>query len=433
MSGPKIVCSVLLIALLVSPVPAPAYSVLTHEQIIDLSWNDSIRPLLLSRYPNTTEAELEVAHAYAYGGSAIQDMGYYPFGKQFFSNLTHYVRTGDFVAALFRDAHNVNELAFAIGALSHYLGDNIGHSECINPSTAIEFPKLAKKYGKIVTYDESPHGHIRTEFAFDIDQMKHHRLAPAAYMHHVGLKVPRHLVERAFYETYGLPLREVLGPEAPADKSYRWSVRSFIPRIAHAEVVLHGKDFPPDTVDAQFEVFAKQVQDADFQEHWAAERHGPGFVTHLVAFVIVILPRIGPLSDAAIRGPNAKTEQWYVKSVNDTTTQFRAMLHGLQQQPESRITLANYDLDTGNPVRPGAYPLTDETYAALLKKLTADPGRPIPSGVRSNVLTYYSDPNAPIVTKKNQKAWEHVQQELGSLREMPTRPAGKDGLLAIGQ
>jgi hypothetical protein len=158
-------------------------------------------------------------------------MGYYPFGKEFFSDLTHYVRSGDFIVALLRNAHNANEYAFAVGALSHYLGDSIGHSESINPATAIEFPHLEKKYGPEVTYEENPHAHVRTEFAFDIDMLSHHHLAPAAYLRHVGFIVPRRLLEVAFFETYGLRLKEVLGPERPAIRSYRTSVRSFIPPI----------------------------------------------------------------------------------------------------------------------------------------------------------------------------------------------------------
>ena len=431
MSRLKAPCSLLLaLAILIVPISSYAYSVLTHEELIDLAWNDSIRPLLVSRYPKITEAELEEAHAYAYGGSAIQDMGYYPFGKEFFSNLTHYVRTGDFIASLFRHAHNPNELAFAVGALSHYLGDNIGHSECINPATAVEFPKLARKYGEDVTYDESPHGHVRTEFAFDIDQLNHHRLAPAAYLRHVGLKVPRKLVERAFFETYGLPLHEVLGPEIPAIRSYRTSVRSWIPRFAHAEDVLHGKGFPPDETDEAFETFARDVQHADFQAHWAATRKHAGFVTHVLAVVIFIIPKIGVVSDLAIRGPNKQTEQWYVRSVNDTMAQFRDVLHNLREQPNTPVVLANRDLDTGELVKPGAYPLTDKTYAELLRRITAEPSRNVPFGIRRDLLAFYSDPNSPIVTKKNREAWQHVQDNLATLREMPLREAVQSGLVA---
>src|ERR1035438_8261329 len=140
----------LLLLLLLAPPwlrHAAAYSLLTHEQLIDLTWQDSIVPLLLSRYPTLTPAELEQARAYAYGGCVIQDIGYYPFGDATFSNLTHYVRSGDFIVNLFRNAKNANELAFAVGALSHYIGDSVGHLEAINLAVPVEFPKLLAQFG----------------------------------------------------------------------------------------------------------------------------------------------------------------------------------------------------------------------------------------------------------------------------------------------
>jgi hypothetical protein len=158
----------------------------------------SIRPLLLAKFPGATEAQLVDAHADAYGGCAIQDMGYYPFGIRPFRDLTHYVRSGDFVVWLFRNARTIDEYGFAIGALSHYLGDSIGHSEAINPATAIAFPKLGRKFGSKVTYDESPHGHIRTEFAFDIDELTNTAFAPPAYLRHIGIRVPARFLEQAF-------------------------------------------------------------------------------------------------------------------------------------------------------------------------------------------------------------------------------------------
>ncbi len=419
-----------MLLILLRPFPAQGYAVLTHEQIIDMAWTDSIRPLLLSRYPGLTEDELNEAHAYAFGGSAIQDMGYYPFSKEFFSDLAHYVRTGDFIASLFRNARNANELAFAIGALSHYVGDSIGHSECINPATAIEFPKLAKKYGRLVTYDESPHGHIRTEFAFDIDQLDQHRLAPAAYLRYIGLHVPVPQLERAFYETYGLHLREVLGPEFPAMRSYQSSVRRFIPRIAHAETVLHHNS-PPDVHDEAFAVFQNNVQNADYQMRWSGARKGPGFITHSLAVFIFILPKIATLSDLAIRGPNEETQQWYVQSVNHTLTQFREILHNLSEHPGSALALANRDLDTGELVRPGSYKLTDETYATLLHRITTQPNRQVPFGIRRDLLAFYADPNAPIVTKNNHRAWARVQSELLTLQHMPVRDTS--GLISYYQ
>src|ERR1700722_12285628 len=107
--------------------PLFAYSVLTHEEIVDLVWISEVRPLLLQRFPNLTEDQIKEAHAYAYGGSVIQDLGYYPFGSRDFSDLVHYVRSGDFVIELLRQSQDADEYAFALGALSHYTADIDGH------------------------------------------------------------------------------------------------------------------------------------------------------------------------------------------------------------------------------------------------------------------------------------------------------------------
>ena len=186
------------IVLLFGVFPARSYSLFTHEQLIDLAWNASIRPLLSARFPRATAADLERAHSFAYGGCVIQDLGYYPFGKSFFSDLTHYVRSGDFVDSLLRNASTPEEYAFALGALSHYLGDTIGHHDAINPATGLAFPKLTKSFGPSVTYNENRHAHVRTEFGFDINQLSKHHLAPGAYLRHIGLRVSRPLLEKAF-------------------------------------------------------------------------------------------------------------------------------------------------------------------------------------------------------------------------------------------
>src|SRR5689334_8882207 len=93
--------------LLLSPRPAAGYSVLAHQALVDSMWTSEIVPLLKQRFPRTTEADLLRARAFAYGGCIIQDLGYYPFGSHLFTNLTHYVRAGDFVETLLRDARDV--------------------------------------------------------------------------------------------------------------------------------------------------------------------------------------------------------------------------------------------------------------------------------------------------------------------------------------
>jgi hypothetical protein len=397
-------------------VNAEGYSVLTHQELIDLAWNASIRPLLLAKFPGASEAQLREAHAYAYGGSAIQDMGYYPFGKKFFSNLTHYVRTGDFIAALFRNAHTIDEYAFAIGALSHYLGDSIGHAQAINPATAIAFPKLERRYGDSVTYGESPHGHIRTEFAFDIDELSASAFAPRSYQKFIGFKVSRKILEQAFFETYGLDVHEVLGRAHPALRSYRISVRRFIPAFARAEVVLHRHQFLPHPNDEAYSVFAGRVAQTNYDRHWNPAKRRLGLRVHLLAAVVWILPKIGPISDLAIKIPTTKSEEDYLRSVNHTVDRFESILHQLQNPTGDSKDFANLNLDTGNPIEAGTYRLADETYGQLLSRLTAKPQRIIPLGLKKQLIAYFHSGTADDLPKS-------ISEQLTVLQNMPTRTA----------
>jgi Zinc dependent phospholipase C len=409
---------VAVLATVAAPLPSAGYATFTHQELIDLVWNDSIRPLLLERFPDTTPAGLELAHAYAYGGCVIQDLGYYPFGKAIFSDLAHYVRSGDFVNALLRNAKNVNDLAFAIGALSHYLGDTIGHSEAVNPSTALTFPKLQKKFGAVVTYEEKPVAHVRVEFGFDVAQIGRWRYAPRAYHEVIGFRVSRAALDRAFYETYGLTVPSVLGPQRSAILSYWYSVRHLIPLFARATIVAvrnHLRDFLATTAATEY------------QKKWSGEHHRPGIQAHMLNVVIRLVPKIGILKILSIKAPTSQTEDLFVASVDHTVRAFRERLADLSARPQADLVLPNRDLDTGDRVKPGAYRLTDKTYAALLKKITAEPDRAIPAALRDNILAYYADPAAPISTKRKRKKWQEVLAELSVLRAGRKVAARYDG------
>jgi hypothetical protein len=385
--------------------------------IIDLAWKQSIRPVLLRRFPNLTDAQLRVAHAYAYGGSAIQDFGYYPFGNAFFSDLTHYVRSGDFVLSLLRNAQNANDLAFAIGALSHYIGDNIGHGDAVNHAVPIEFPGLEKKFGPLVNYAEGPHAHVQTEFAFDVNQLSKDRFAPAGYLEHVGLNVPGPLLRTAFYETYGLNLPDIIGSKETSLRIYRRGVRHFIPNIAGALAILHKNSFPVDTSNEDFIQLRDELLQVAAEDNWQQYRKSPGFGTHMYAGFIFILPKVGPLKMLAIKGPVEQTEDLYVHSVHRSLKALRLVMSDFDRIDHY---IPNRDLDTGIVVSPGGYPLTDRTYAQLLAALTRHPTYPIPIQLKHDIVDFYANPFAPITTKKNPGQWKQVQANLEILKGMPT-------------
>ena len=442
---------------------ADAYTLLAHEELIDLNWQYSIVPLLLSRYPDLTAAQLEEARAYAYGGCVIQDIGYYPFGDKMFSNLTHYVRTGDFVVNLFRDAQNADELAFAVGALSHYVGDSIGHAEATNISVPVEFPKLQAQYGNDVNYAEGRHQHVQTEFAFDIDEIAHHRMAPVHYLRHIGLKVPVKQLALAYYQTYGLngefsPRRQRINV-----REYRFMVHTFFPRVAYAITLLHRGHEPaePDTADTA--AIDREVAVVAARNDWGPYRRHAGVGTYMLAGFLFVLPKVGSLKLIDVKGPTTATESDYLHSVVVSTSTMHWILarftptaaavaagsaagepgstsqvaaatpnaaalpafmmanrNTLLRSDDPRHPLPNRDLDTGRVVQPGGYSLTDSTYAELLHQLTRQPAQAIPPGIKRDVLAFYADPNAPIATKKNAAQWAEVQADLAILAAMPT-------------
>jgi len=427
---------------------ADAYSLLTHEQLIDLTWQSSIVPLLLSRYPNLTPAQLDEARAYAYGGCVIQDIGYYPLGDLFFSDLTHYVRSGDFVVNLFRNANNADELAFAVGALSHYIGDSLGHSLATNLSVPVEFPKLHKKYGPVVNYAEGEHQHVQTEFAFDINEIAHHRMAPARYLRYIGLAVPVHQLALAYFQTYGLTDDFSHGKRHRINVgAYRFAVRAFIPRIAYAITLLHRRHEPADPDNPEALTLEKESAAIDAANHWDRYRRHAGIGTYTLAGLIFILPKFGPLKLVAVKGPTRDTETEYIHSVTvsaatlnrllarftpvaqrskdeNAAEQARRAAHSTEPVPlashDPSHPLPNRDLDTGRVVAPGGYSLTDSTYAELLHRLALDPSRPIPPGIKEDVEAYYANPNLPITTRKDPQKWAQVQKDLAALKAMST-------------
>jgi hypothetical protein len=387
--------------------------VLTHEQVVDLMWEDQLQPLLLKRFPGAGEEDLRKAHAYAYGGSLLQDMGYYPFGSKFFSDLVHYVRSGDFVKALLQDSSDLNEYAFALGALSHYASDNSGHPT-INRVVALDFPKLRKKYGDTVTYADDPKQHIRTEFGFDMVQVAKNRYTSDRYHDMIGFEVAKPLLERAFQETYGLRLGDVFGNVDLAIGSYRRSVSILIPEMTRIALVSRRDEIVKDTPNFDKKKFLYYLSRSNYEHEWGTVYQKPGIGTRILAVFLRLIPKVGPFKAVNFKIPTKQTEDMYIKSVDATVAAYAGLLRA---EGKGELDLPNRDCDTGAETRAGEYSLADETYAHLTDELTKKNPDSWSSPLRDNLLQFYSDPMAPIATKKNAKEWRKLQDELDTLRK----------------
>ncbi len=389
------------------------YSVLTHEAIIDAAWKDNIVPVLLKRFPNATPEQLLQAHAYAYGGVIIQDMGYYPFGNDFFSDLTHYVRSGDFVLALIEESRDLNEYAFALGALAHYAADASGHPIATNHAVAMLYPKLAKKYGPVVTYEENPSAHMKVEFGFDVDQVAEGHYAPKAYHDFIGFEVSKPVLERAFARTYSVNMSSIFFSVDLALGSYRHAVSTVIPRTTKVAWHLKRREIQNSDHSETKAKFIYNISNSGYRKEWGGDYEKPSFFARFKAFLSHLVPKIGPFSALAFRPPTPAVEQIYMHSFNESLGHYRSLL---LEQGEGRLQLPNDNLDTGGRTGPAAYRLADQTYANLLG-ITS--GKPISDALRRDILDYYADLERGFATKKDAQAWQKVLSELDKLKALP--------------
>ena len=402
----------ILLAVLMCSVASPAYSVLTHEEIVDLLWTAELQPLLLKRFPGLTAEQLKEAHAYAYGGAVIQDLGYYPFGNREFSDLVHYVRSGDFVRELILESRDADEYAFALGALSHYASDIAGHP-AVNLAVAIEYPKLRAKYGKSVRYAQDKTAHLKTEFGFDTVQVAKNRYASDQYHDFIGFEVSKPLLERAFPAVYGMELKDVLTHEDMAVGSYRFAVSRMIPRMTQVALQTHKKELIHETPNFSKREFLYRLSRSDYERQWGKDYVKPGVGTRILSTLLRYMPKVGPFKGLAFNSPTPQTEDLYFKSINLTVDQYRAFLEGVRN---GRLVLPNCDLDSGQPTMAGEYSLTDDAYAKLLSELSERKFDQMPPELRDNILQFYSDLSAPIETKKDQARWQSVLASLEQLK-----------------
>ena len=400
-------------ALILALCPAAhAYSVLTHEAIIDTAWDQSIKPRLLQKYPQTTPEELIEAHGYAYAGCIIQDMGYYPFGNRFFSDLVHYVRSGDFIVNLIHEARDRNEFAFALGALAHYAADTQGHGIAVNPAVALEYPKLAKKYGRKVTYGDDRPSHLKVEFSFDVLQVERGNYAPQSYHDFIGFQVSAAVLERAFRDTYSLDLADVFHDLDLALGTYRHVVSSTIPQMTRVAWRLKRDELRKAGVGITRRQFTYNLSKASYRKAWGKQYQKPGVGSWFLALLIRILPKIGPLKPLAFKPPTTQTAKLFEDSFDTTVEEYRNLL---AEVGDYRLILPNRDFDTGQLTRPVEYRLADDTYAKLAILLAEKDASSVDARVRANVLEYYQDESLSFSTRRDPKAWTQTTQALAKL------------------
>ncbi|ALJ00848.1 zinc dependent phospholipase C family protein [Rufibacter tibetensis] len=411
LSFPIIIVSLFLFG---TPQESNGYGVLTHQAIIDVAWQPSIVPLLKKRFPKATKEELIKAHAHAYGGAIIQDMGYYPFGNTFFTDLTHYVRSGDFTIALLEEAQTLNEYAFAVGALAHYYADNYGHPIGTNRSVPLVYPELKAKFGESVTYEENPIAHIKMEFGFDVLQVARGNYAPEAYHDFIGFEVSQELLERAFKRTYGLELSSLFVSLKLTIGSFRRSVSTLIPSLTKAAWNLKASEIKNAKPSLTRRQYLYRINKTKYHQQWGREYQQPNLFEKFLSWLLRVLPKVGPNRTFTFKPPTPEAEKLFMESFNVTSEKFAI---GLSDLPSTVTSLTNTDLDTGDRTKHGNYGKTDETYAEWLKYLSKGDFSTCSQEQKHNILKFYTKASAPKSNdKKALEDWEKTKELLSELK-----------------
>jgi uncharacterized protein (DUF433 family) len=403
----------------VATISCPAYSVLSHEALVDSLWDVALKPALLARFPQATQEQLREAHGYAYGGAIIQDEGYYPHSNGRFSDLTHYVRSADFIRALVDDSTTLNEYAFALGALAHYYGDGIGHRLGTNLAEPFLYPKLRKKYGRIVTYEEAPADHLRTEFGFDVEEVAKGNYASQQYHDFIGFQVATELLQKAFRDTYGFELSSMLDDLTNAIGSYRHTVSQYIPfftRVAWAEHKNEIQKARPGITEREFVYILSR---SSYEHDWGKTYKRPSLWDDFVAFFLKLLPPLGPLKAIKFKPLTPQTEQIFMHSFDLAAPAYgRAIVAISKHHWEAE----NINFDLGTVTHAGEYRLQDEAYAYWVDMLARNDFQYLTAPMARDILRYYQDLHAAIATKKHAKEWNRLLEELQQLKLKAPKP-----------
>ena len=410
----KIAIVAAMVAVLCSPRQASAYSVLAHEANIDALWDTTIAPMLHARFPEATAAEIVEARAYAYGGCVIQDLGYYPFGSHVFSNLLHYVRTGDFVHALISEALDIDEYAFALGALGHYAADNSGHPMAVNRAVPLMYPKLRAEFGDAVTYAQAPKNHVLVEFSFDVVQVAAGAYAPAAYHSYIGFKVAKPALERAFRATYGIEMSDLFLSEDLAIATYRHAVGTTIPEMTKVAWSRKRDQIVKVTPGMRRQQFVFHLPRRRYDEEFGRDYAKPHGFARFLAVVYNLLPKIGPFRSLSFSVPTPEAERLFLESFTLARERFRQSLDALQA---GRLHLPNTNFDTGKPTVRDEYPLADATYDELLDTLARRAFADVPDALSANIVAYYGAADrSPESDPGRQKRSTTIQSQVASLK-----------------
>jgi hypothetical protein len=266
--------------------------------------------------------------------------------------------------------------------------------------------------GPVATYEDDPTAHLRTEFAFDVVQVARGRYLTDAYHDFIGFEVSKPVLARALEETYGLDLDHLFGDFGLAITTFRWAVASVVPDLTRTAWAARQDEIRRLIPTASAERFVFTMSRQEFERRWGTAYEHPNVGQRLLAFVLHLVPKIGPVKKLAFKTPTPRSDRLFVTSFDRAVAQYRTLI---PRSASKDFTLPNRNLDTGDAVRLGDYGLVDKTYRSLLSRLDDDHFEHVPPALRRNILAFYDGRVTQVA--KNGKDARALTRSLATLRD----------------
>jgi hypothetical protein len=394
-------------------ITAKSFSILAHEAIVDAEWDLTLKPMLLKRYPAATLQDLIKAHSYTYGGSLVADIGYMPGGDAHFTDLLHYVRSGDFIINLLNEAQTLNEYAFALGALSHYIADKYGHSLATNVTVPELYPELKRKFGNVVTYEDDHTSHSRMEFAYDAVQVGRSQYASVAYHDFIGFNIAELPLERAFLKTYGQDLHSIIGNFQSSISMMRWGVKNLFPALTRKAWRANRAEIRKTYGKGAKRKFKYKMSDRMYKKEFSGKQSKPDFKARALAFIVRILPKVGPLKNLKFVYPGPEGEKRFTQVFDTIIRNYAIALHNWD---DHKLRLNDINLDTGGPLAFGSYRLADKTYCDLVINLQKEGFACLTQTLKQHLVAYFDGALLRELYKENPEDEANMQVALQQMR-----------------
>lgn len=291
--------------------------------------------------------------------------------------------------------------------------------------------------GSVMTYEDDPTAHLKTEFGFDVVQVARGQYASQIYHDFIGFQVSKELLERAFEDTYSLPLKDQFSSIDLALGTYRFAVSELIPEMTKTAWSSKKQEIAKLQAGITRRKFIYRLSRASFHKEWTRQYQRPGFGARLLAWLFHILPKIGPLRALSFQVPPLQAEKLFLTSFDDTLGAYHKLV---TEATQNQLHLINENFDTGRPTRYGQYRMADAAYEKLLEKLAGESGKialdKVSKDLQDDILAFYQGSPGPsserartvLAALRNESASAISPPLLPSPRSAPSRPpAAPDG------